>query len=56
MINREYVFNLVIDVRNNKGGLSVGVDMFLLYLLYDVYILYIKIDLKISLYLKWYNE
>ncbi|EXY80189.1 peptidase S41 family protein, partial [Bacteroides fragilis str. 3988 T1] len=56
VINREHVPNLVIDVRNNKGGSSAGVDMLLSYLSHDAYTLYIKTDLKISSYSKRYNE
>lgn len=56
VINREHVPNLVIDVRNNKGGSSAGVDMLLSYLSHDAYTLYIKTDLKISSYSKQYNE
>lgn len=43
VINREHVPNLVIDVRNNKGGSSAGVDMLLSYLSHDAYTLYTKL-------------
>lgn len=56
VINAKAVPNLIIDIRNNSGGSSNGVDILMSYLPHKEYSLYTKSEIKISESSKAYNE